>query len=194
MTNVSLHRFGKMPRQFSKVAGAMMSAFVVGAIASLPALSQSTDSDKFQPVRASFTTLPSLLEATETFWDVAVANIPGLLTVTIYMPPETCDGYVSKKQAIVENEAVSQTISYLLTKEIPDLINFKLAGYRVIEGEDNKVTIDFRRKPDTERQFVSLSACEQQIIFGSLRQTLLENPVLGIKNIQFTEQGRPIRL
>ena len=70
-----------------------------------------------------------------------------------------------------------------------------LAGYRVnLDLNKRVVTIDFRLSPDSKRQFVSLSMCEQFTLFGSLRKTLTDNPQLKIKDVRFTNQGQEIRL
>ncbi|MDB9527051.1 hypothetical protein PN498_13705 [Oscillatoria sp. CS-180] len=194
MTKVSLHRFVNVPRQFSKVVGWGLSLWTVGAIAPLLALAQE-NIPNIQPVRIHFTSLALALETTEEFWQTVAENTPDLITIMLYTPPASCEGYVGEAKIVAKDDAVSQTVHYLLTDEIPDLINFDLAGYRVLSNsDDDSVTIDFRRRPDTQRQFVSLATCEQRILFGSLQQTLLENSELGIESVEFTEQREPIRL
>jgi hypothetical protein len=48
--------------------------------------------------------------------------------------------------------------------------------------------------PNSRRQFVSLSTCEQFALFGSLRKTLTDNSPLKIKGVRFTERGQDIVL
>jgi hypothetical protein len=58
---------------------------------------------------------------------------------------------------------------------------------------DNGVaTIDLRIAPESKRQIVSLSSCEQFALFGSLRKTLTSNPQWNIKDVRFTERGQEV--
>jgi len=66
-----------------------------------------------------------------------------------------------------------------------------LAGYRV-NLNNGIATIDLRLSPDSQRQFVSLSICEQLALFGGIRKTLVENPRLNIQDVRFTDKGQDI--
>ena len=125
----------------------------------------------------------------------APATPADLLTITLYTPTAACDTYAGEPKAIAADKAIPQIVHFLLADQMPHLLDFELSGYRIVPGgKGNTVTIDFRRKPDATRHFISLSICEQRVLFGSLRETLLQNPALGIDDVTFTEQGRPIQL
>jgi hypothetical protein len=73
--------------------------------------------------------------------------------------------------------------------------DFDLAGYRVnVNSKSGVATVDLRLAPNAQRQFLSLSTCEQFALFGSLRKTLVDNAQLKIKDVRFTEQGQDLEL
>ena len=123
------------------------------------------------------------------------ADAEQTLTVTVYTPTETCDGFQSQQQVIAADKAVPQIVHFLLSDQADNLVNFDLSGYRIqTEDADRSITVDFRRSPNAERHFISLSICEQQVLFGSLQKTLLENPALDVDTVRFTERGRSIQI
>ena len=205
MTKVSLHRFAGLPRRFFVSLGLGIGLLTVGAIAPPPSPTQDAAprTPASQPVAPlspqfidpEYEQLPSTLNATDVLWQTAQANAPDLLPVTFYTPTNTCEGFQTQEQAIVADTAIAQIVHTLLADQSPHLLDFELAGYRVQPGpKGSSITIDFRRAADAQRHFVSLSICEQQVLFGSLRKTLVENPALNINSVRFTERGRLIQI
>lgn len=195
MTKVSLHRFANLPRRFLMGLGLGVGIWAVGAIAPSPDLIETAHASQLVMLEKQFTAFPEALLATESVWEAAIDNLPNLISVTFYTPTISCEDYEGTKKAIAKAEAVPQVVDLLLSQQVPELISFELAGYRVQQDAENKrVTIDFRRRSGARRQFISLSICEQRVLFGSLRRTLLDNPVLEIESVRFTEQGNPIEL
>jgi hypothetical protein len=66
-----------------------------------------------------------------------------------------------------------------------------LSGYRV-RVNNGVATVDLRLSPQSKRNFVSLSSCEQFALFGSVRKTLTNNSQWKIKEVRFTEKGEAI--
>lgn len=195
MTKVSLHRFVNLPRRFLMGLGLGVGIWTVGAIAPTPDLIETANANPLVMLEQQFAAFPEALLATELVWEAAIANLPSLIPVTFYTPTISCEDYEGTQKAIAQAEAVPQVVDLLLVQQVPELISFELAGYRVQQDAQNKhVTIDFRRRSGARRQFISLSICEQRVLFGSLRRTLLDNPVLEIESVRFTEQGDPIEL
>lgn len=195
MTKVSLHRFARLPQRFLLALGLGIGILTAGAIAPPPSLTEEAPTPQTTKVDRYFTELPQALESTETLWRSAPITLPDLLSVTLYTPTASCETYEGKTKAVVQDQAIPQIVHSLLTDQTPQLLDFELAGYRILPGpKGDTVTLDLRRKPNAQRHFISLSICEQRVLFGSLRETLLQNPVLGIQAVEFTEQGRPIQL
>ena len=206
MTKVSLHRFAKLPQRFLLALGLGVGILTIGAIAPPPSLTEESSTSDAPAIELNFTELPTALTVTESWLNAAenlsvkassvkTEDVPGELTVTLYTPNATCDAYKRQNKAIASDNAIQQIAHVLLTEQTPNLLDFELAGYRIRPGaKGNTVTIDFRRRPNATRHFVSLSICEQQTLFGSLRQTLLQNAALDIDEVTFTEQGQPIVL
>ncbi|NER78846.1 MAG: hypothetical protein F6K42_04560 [Leptolyngbya sp. SIO1D8] len=210
MTKVSLHRFAGFPRRFLVALGLGVGLLTIGAIAPLPSPTQDTDTSTSTPqdtatqstaqptlesVDQSYQDLSTTLNAADTFWETAKTNSPELMSVMIYTPTATCDGFQTQEQAIAADKAIPQIVQLLLADQTPHLLDFELAGYRIQPGDEgNSITVDFRRVADAQRHFTSLSICEQLVLFGSLRKTLLENPALNVDSVSFTEKGRMIQL
>ena len=213
MTKVSLHRFAKLPQRCLLALGLGMGILTVGAIAPPPSLTEEAPTPQTTNVDRYFAQLPQTLGATDSLWQEAdrygveiakgdsqkppsaPVTQPDLLTITLYTPTASCETYGGEAKAISADKAIPQIVHFLLTDQTPNLLDFELSGYRILPGsKGNTVTIDFRRKPDATRHFISLSICEQRVLFGSLRETLLQNPELGIDDVTFTEQGKPILL
>lgn len=250
MTKVSLHRFVGLPQRFLVSLGLGLGLLTLGAIAPPPSPTQDAAKLSPKPVTPGYDVLPSTLDETGTFWEIAneantavdetntvankantvtneadtvtiedavdavaneadtaaneantVANeanpadVEKTLTVTVYTPTETCEGFQSQQQVIAADKAITQVVHFLLTGQSNNLVNFELSGYRIqTEDVGKSITVDFRRAPNAERHFVSLSMCEQSVLFGSLQKTLLENPALGVDTVRFTERGRSIQI
>lgn len=109
--------------------------------------------------------------------------------VTLYTSDAQCQDYISKQTSVSADEPVNEAVGKILEER--DTADFSLVGYRV--NVDNGVaTIDIRIAPDSKRQIVSLSSCEQFALFGSLRKTLTSNPQWNIKDVRFTQRGQEV--
>ncbi|MGQ4649444.1 hypothetical protein [Lyngbya aestuarii] len=115
------------------------------------------------------------------------------LAVNIYTTDSQCQALVPEVVTVPASNSVSAAVDKVLAQT--NSADFELVGYRVNIDADTKIaTIDLRRSPDAQRQFVSLSTCEQYNLFGSLRKTLTTNSPLNIKDVRFMEQGQEIYL
>lgn len=199
MAKVSLHRFANLPQRFLLALGLGIGVLVAGAIAPPPSMPEqkatANAANKAASVAVYFDALSTAPLTAEAFLQIAPLQLPEFMPVTLYTPTPSCETYATTQAAIAQKEAIPQIVQFLLATQVPQLIDFELAGYRVFRGtQGNTVTIDFRRRPRADRLFISLSICERRILFGSLRETLLQNPALGIDAVHFTEQGEPIYL
>jgi len=195
MTNVSLHCFARFPQRFLVSLGLGIGLLTVGAIAPPPSSTQEATPPIRQPTIPQYERLPGTLIAVDDFWDTVKVHTPDLLMVTIYTPDATCEEFQGAEQAIAADKAIPQIVHFVLAEQTAHLLDFELAGYRLQpDSKGHTLTIDFRRTPDAQRHFISLSMCEQRVLFGSLQKTLTENPALGVSTVQFTERGRPIRI
>ncbi len=124
---------------------------------------------------------------------IEVAQTTRTVPVNIYRPDSQCQTLVSEKVAVPAATPVNAAVGKVLKEA--DSGDFALAGYRVNVNTNSRIaTIDLRLSPDSQRQFVSLSTCEQFALFGSLRKTLTDNSQLKIKDVRFTQQGQEIKL
>ena len=115
------------------------------------------------------------------------------VTLTIYQADSQCQNLVPEQVSVPADTLVDGAVGKVLQQA--DSGDFDLAGYRVqVNPNSGVATVDFRLSPDSRRQFVSLSSCEQFALFGSLRKTLTDNSRLKIKDVRFTEQGQAIQL
>ncbi|MEM9766873.1 MAG: hypothetical protein AAF892_03190 [Cyanobacteria bacterium P01_D01_bin.71] len=195
MTKVSLHRFVKLPQRFLLSLGLGIGILTIGAIAPPPSMTEAAPNKATTRAVRHFTTLSTTLAPADSQWQSIPEAQSNALTVTLYTPTATCETYVGETQTVAQDKAIAQVVHFLIAEQTPQLLDFELAGYRITPGtKGHTVTIDFRRRSGAARQFISLSICEQRVLFGSLRETLLQNPVLGVDAVQFTEQGRPIEI
>ena len=115
------------------------------------------------------------------------------ITLNIYNADSQCQNLVPEKVAVSADNPAESAVGNVLKQT--DSADFELAGYRVQVNPNNGIaTVDFRLSPNSRRQFVSLSSCEQFALFGSIRKTLTDNSQLKIKEVRFTEQGQEIVL
>ncbi len=115
------------------------------------------------------------------------------VTVNIYRADTQCQTLVPEKVAVPTNSPVDAAVGKVLEQAASG--DFDLAGYRVsINPKTAIATVDLRLAPNSQRQFLSLSTCEQFALFGSLRKTLIDNSQLKIKDVRFTEQGQELEL
>ncbi len=125
--------------------------------------------------------------------NLSLNNNNNTIALNIYHPDSQCETLIPEKVAVSADTPVTNAVGKVL--ELATSSDFDLAGYRVnLDLNKRVVTIDFRLSPNTKRQFVSLSTCEQFALFGTLRKTLIDNPQLKIKDVRFTNQGQEIRL
>lgn len=123
----------------------------------------------------------------------SIAQAKDTVTLTIYQADNQCQTLVPEKVAVPVTRVVDTAVGEVLKQA--DSGDFDLAGYRVqVNSNSGVATVDFRLSPNSQRQFVSLSSCEQFALFGSLRKTLTDNSQLKIKNVRFTQQGQEIVL
>lgn len=125
----------------------------------------------------------------------ATSITPSIKTVpvNIYQADSQCQTLVSEKVAIPLENSVNAAVGKVLKQA--DSGDFDLVGYRINVNANSRIaTVDLRLSPDSRRQFVSLSTCEQFALFGSLRKTLTSNSQLKIKAVRFTQQGQEIKL
>ncbi|MFP4101178.1 sporulation/spore germination protein [Coleofasciculus sp.] len=111
------------------------------------------------------------------------------ITLNIYRTDSQCETLIPEPVAVAAETPVTASVGNVVAQVSSG--DLDLAGYRV--NLDNGIaTIDLRLSPDSQRQFVSLSMCEQLALFGSIRKTLLENPRLNIQDVRFTDKGQDI--
>ena len=117
------------------------------------------------------------------------ADLTDTVPVVIYRINRACTDFVAEPARVKRDRALEQTLQRVLSEQIQ--AEFDLAGFRVSFDQETQVaTIDLRLAPDSPRQFVSLSACEQMTLFGSLRETLLKNTQWDVESVEFTAQGK----
>jgi hypothetical protein len=115
------------------------------------------------------------------------------ISLNIYQADSQCQTLVPEKVTIPAGSPVDAAVGKVLEKASSG--DFDLAGYRVnVNAKSGVATVDLRLAPDAQRQFLSLSTCEQFALFGSLRKTLVDNAQLKIKDVRFTEQGQELEL
>jgi hypothetical protein len=123
----------------------------------------------------------------------STAQAKNKVTLNIYQADGQCQALKPEKVTVPADSPVTAAVGQVLKQA--DSSDFPLAGYRVQVNPSNRVaTVDFRLSPNSRRQFISLSPCEQFALFGSLRKTLTDNSQLKIKDVRFTHQGKQIVL
>ncbi|HEY9648212.1 MAG TPA: hypothetical protein V6C88_17680 [Chroococcidiopsis sp.] len=120
------------------------------------------------------------------------AGTVAMTTVKIYQADSECVNYVAKEIQVPRDRAIEAAVGKVL--EVYNSPDFNLSGYRVSVDAEGVATVDLRIPPDAPRQITSLSACEQFALFGSLRETLVNNPDWKVKTVHFTERGKDISL
>lgn len=116
-----------------------------------------------------------------------------LVEVTIYKADDQCVNFVPQQVQVAGDRPMEAAVGKVLENQGGD--EFDLSGYRVsVDAATGTATVDLRMKPDSQRQIVSLSACEQFSLFGSLQETLTKNPDWNVKTVRFTERGSDLAL
>ncbi|MEM9805685.1 MAG: hypothetical protein AAF959_10435 [Cyanobacteria bacterium P01_D01_bin.56] len=148
---------------------------------------QSTDTDEgdAQPADKAEAPAaqPNVTEPTE--------KAPQMATVSIYVMDDSCSKFQPESVEVSADTAMTEAVGKVLERH--DFEAFKLSGYRV-NIEDAKATVDLRLSEESERQFLSLSSCEQQGLFGGLEETLIQNPDWQVDQVEFTNRGKEIVL
>lgn len=119
---------------------------------------------------------------------MAAANT---VNVMVYQVDSQCEALVPQQTAVPKAEPMEAAVGRVLEQNAT--ADFSVAGYRV-EVANGVATVDLRLAPDSRRQFESLSSCERFALFGSLRETLTQNPQWNVSEVEFTEGGEEIVL
>lgn len=114
-----------------------------------------------------------------------------MVAVSIYVMDDSCTDFKAESVQVPADQAMTKAVGALLDRHSFD--EFKLSGYRV-NIEDSKAIVDLRLAEDSERQFLSLSSCEQQGLFGGLEETLRQNSNWKVDQVEFTNRGKEIIL
>ncbi|MEL6604735.1 MAG: hypothetical protein AAFP20_16095 [Cyanobacteria bacterium J06614_10] len=114
-----------------------------------------------------------------------------MVTVSVYTIDAQCNDFVEETVQLPSDQAMSEAVGKAVGAV--EYNAFKLEGYQVnING--NTAIVDMQLAPGSERQFVSLSSCEQRALFGSVEETLLNNPDWNVDAVKFTDSGKELVL
>ncbi|MEM8605064.1 MAG: hypothetical protein AAGF24_14675 [Cyanobacteria bacterium P01_H01_bin.121] len=123
----------------------------------------------------------------------ATANKAQAGAVDIYLVDELCEDFIPQSVDLSDTNSLDAVIGKVIN--LQDSQAFSISAYRVdYSPEDRQAVIDFRLSSDTDRSFESLSSCEQQALFGSLRETLMRSSTWSIETVRFTHAGQEILL
>lgn len=113
------------------------------------------------------------------------------VSVTIYKADSECKNLIPEKVDVPVNNSLEATVGKFLYGFGGG--DFDVAGYRVLlDTKTGTATVDLRLNPNSPRQFISLSSCEQFALFGALNKTLISNSRWKIKSVRFTDRGKLI--
>ena len=114
-----------------------------------------------------------------------------MVTVSVYTIDDQCNDFVEQSVRVPSGKAINEAVGQAMSAV--DYNAFKLAGYQVsINGKT--AVVDMQLAPSSQRQFVSLSSCEQRSLFGSVEETLLNNADWNVNAVKFTNQGKELML
>ena len=114
------------------------------------------------------------------------------VTATIYQVDSQCQALIPQTITLPAAQSLKAAVATVLEQQSTSDLNL---AYRVNrERNSGIVSIDLRVPANSPRKLASLSSCEQLALFGSLRQTLISNPLWKVKNVRFTELGKEIWL
>lgn len=120
-------------------------------------------------------------------------NAANTVTVTVYKSDDQCVNFEPQQVQVAGDRPMEGAVGKVLENQGSG--DFDLSGYRISVDPNTRVaTVDLRMNPNSTRKLVSLSACEQFALFGSLRETLMKNPDWNISEVRFTERGEEIVL
>lgn len=120
-----------------------------------------------------------------------IAATDKTINITLYTSDSQCQELIPNTVSVPASEPATGIVSKIIEQQ--DTGDFNLSGYRV-SVKNRIATVDLRISPDSKRQLVSLSQCEQFALFGSLRKSLTSNAQLNIKQVRFTSRGKKIIL
>ena len=113
------------------------------------------------------------------------------VTVTIYKPDSQCETLIGENVVVSQDRLLVEAVGKVI--EQATSADFNIVGYRVnLDLQLQVATVDLRLSPNSQRQFVSLSFCEQLALFGSLRKTITAHENWQIKGVIFTQLGKEI--
>ncbi len=180
----------------NSLTAAIAALILLGGLSSCGAPTATRSSDNSPPNPAISNTATPTAQPSEKIpkSTAAVSNAAkNTVSVTIYEVDSQCNELIPKKVAVPASDSLQAAVGKVL--EPYDTKDFDLAGYQVsVDGETGVATVDMRLDPNSKRQFVSLSSCEQFGLFGSLRKTLASNPGWKIKDVRFSDRGKEIEL
>ncbi len=142
------------------------------------------------------TEVPGKVERVEANPDsTGVGKQPGesseMVTVSVYTIDDQCNDFVEQSVQVPSDQAIASAVGKAMGSV--DYNAFKLAGYQVnING--STAVVDMQLAPGSQRQFVSLSSCEQRALFGSVEETLLKNSDWDVDAVKFTASGKELVL
>jgi len=114
-----------------------------------------------------------------------------MVTVSVYTIDDQCNGFVEQSVEVPSSEAIASAVGKAMGAI--EYNAFKLSDYRVdINGRT--ATVDMQLAPGSQRQFVSLSSCEQRALFGSVEETLKNNSDWDVDVVKFTASGKELQL
>lgn len=121
---------------------------------------------------------------------ISAANIT---SVKVFNLDSQCDRFEGEVVTLTEDGSLEEAVGLAIANSNnPD---FSISSYRVGEGRfAQEVVVDLRLAPDSKRVFQSLSICEGQALFGSIRRTLVENGQFDVTQVQFTTAGEELVL
>lgn len=115
-----------------------------------------------------------------------------MMSVSIYKMDDQCNAYETETVEVERDAAMSQAVGKVMAVA-QTYDKFELAGYRIsYDADSDTATIDLRLSPESERQFVSLSSCEQLSLFGSVEETLTQNSDWSVETVEFTNRGEEL--
>jgi hypothetical protein len=140
------------------------------------------------PSAQASSTLPETVSSTPTRAQVEPENT---VPVTIYQADSECETLLPQSVRVGADNTLEAAVGATIDRWNSG--DFTFAGYRVsVDNTTGIATIDLRVLPDSPRQIISLSSCERFALFGSLSETLTQNPNWQISKVQFTEKGEQI--
>ena len=111
--------------------------------------------------------------------------------ITVFTSDLDCQKLVPQQVSVSPNEPMKDAVGKIIaSKNTADL---NISNYRV-NVNNGTATVDLRIPPDSPRQLVSLSSCEQFTLFKSIEKTLTSNPKWNVKNVRFTQSGEELYL